>query len=486
MSILSKAGKYWQMFYTLFGLFIIFNFAIIQTIFRWSDIDNSLSLVSPSSDSTEEYSMSRDIVFSKAMNEYNDTNDILFSKAMNYKSLTFNKECWDYIYLDFYNTDKNKPIPELCIIEYNTSYSIRFRIIKSLLNFLHLVESVNNWDNGAIYAIKTYPFYKQAHYEEYLTMVSLTKSCNNMHIECHTNKVYDTHYPFIRYKNENRKSYVILFMEYLANTTKYLEFEKQLWRYAELEQTLKFIDNCFHNVSIILNELWNIGLLHNDLHKENILVSDNENKCYLIDFNQMYKFAATFEDSDWKEYRGVVSITSAMHWHYLATDNDRNKFIDKYGDNSFDKLKQFGLQSQKYKINIFILEALLRSKAIHGLDVNNDRKSIKYFTKYVLNTIIINDDRRYHINSSDVVMYEKIKNIWCCRIEQIIYIIQLLKEYNNENPNVNTLSILQNMFDLYYQLKNELHYFDIICNQCILNEKYQNKNIIPKNIKYTL
>merc|ERR1712130_812353 len=101
--------------------------------------------------------------------------------------------------------------------------------------------------------------------------------------------------------------------------------------------------------------------------------------------------------------------------------------------------------------------------------------------KYVDNIIHDVDDGTaiHYVNSSDLSMYNTMKNVWCCRLEQIIYVIHKLKEYKNND-------ILQSMFDLYYQLKTELSQFNVICNQCILKEKYQKKLKIKhsKNLNY--
>merc|ERR1712154_745610 len=107
-------------------------------------------------------------------------------------------------------------------------------------------------------------------------------------------------------------------------------------------------------------------------HKENILVSKhNNNKCYLIDFNQMFNFMnITHVDS--KEFRGILSLQTPTSWKYLATHSDRNKYLRKYGNHSFYKLKQFAHQSQKYKTGIFMLETLLKSKSIKSLEMNEN------------------------------------------------------------------------------------------------------------------
>eukprot|EP01083_Nonionella_stella_P067464 178478_1 len=470
--VMSKTTKKYEKCLMNSYFIILFNFILMMAACSWMNTwkdqpqQDTLSVIN--------------VLYSNSTNHTNvDTNESF---------TTMNQACLNYIYLDFYETKVNTSVPDICTIRFNASYSIHFRITHTIRNVLHLIESLNEWDNGTMYAIKTYPFYKKTHHKEYDIMVHLTQFCSKM--ECHTIRVFPQYYPFTHIIN-GTKSYAIMFMQYLSDTLTYKQFETEwLWKNRNAPQTFQFIDDCFANISTVLNQLWMKDLLHNDWHKENILVSQRErNECYLIDFNQMFALT-NLTHSDIKEYRGIISLQTPMSWHYLSTNTDRNKYIQRYGNDGFYTLKRFAHAIQQYKVNTFILEALLTSKAIQRLHVEGmDSNDAHRYFKYVSETIHSYDNRRYHINSSDAVMYRNMRNVWCCRLEQMVYILKVLKAYDDVHDNIHSHNILQNMFDLYHELKKELALFDVRSDQCILVRKYHQNNMevqIPHFMHYPL
>eukprot|EP01084_Bolivina_argentea_P150541 262891_1 len=444
---MSRAVKRYQMYVIciICTCIIVFYFILMAMIGSWTD-------------STIRNSSKMELI---NLNVSSKTQTKLQSLEVKNNTLNMNEECFEYLFVKCYETPLYKlQIPGICNINVNSSYAVFFRINKTVFKRFHIIESVNEWDNGTQYALKTYPFYKKKCYTEYQLMLYLTNICIH-NLECHTNKIFAYHYPLLRLTmttNKQNRHYTAVIMEYLSNTIKYREFQKNIFcpryyqqKHCSVEDKLQFINNCFKNVSIVLDQLWQKSILHNDLHLENIMVKTHyPYKCYLIDFNQMYKVT----DKTDVEYRGFLSTQNPIHWYYLATYSDRNKYklVNKNGNSSFYELKKYLYQSQRYRLYIFMLKSL-----ISVLEITN-RDKIKDF-RHVFYEI---DRRLNHVNTSDPLMNANMKNVWCCRMEETVCIINILKQYGYKRSN-DGMNILDNMNNLYYQLQNELIHFNITC-----------------------
>eukprot|EP01083_Nonionella_stella_P172274 590661_1 len=202
---------------------------------------------------------------------------------------------------------------------------------------------------------------------EYLFLRSIEKAAKITNIN--VPKLHPT-IPFYEFHitPEARRS-CLLFEEYVPNSVQLRVFPQQFKNHWNIStamggEAVRFIMSCYDDLMNVIRTIYDeTHRFHNDMHNKQIMVNTENHKCYLIDFQYVFKLSQIYTRTT--KFKCKWHICSAAALSTLYNNRTRMAFRDEYLSNghtegeSIQRLAEIGMFDMEYKVIAMLVHGMM-------------------------------------------------------------------------------------------------------------------------------